>query len=234
MIFRTAALLLFYFLIMVGIIPVVLFAVIFGRREFLYAIGKGAMRVSRVLLGLTVEVEGFDPPSAAGPVVYMSNHQSLLDGPLLFLVIPRHVRIIMKTSIFRIPVIGFGMRHAGFVPVDRKGKSGGRAAIAEASGVIKEKGYSFLIFPEGTRSRTGGLQAFRRGGFFLARTAGVPIVPISIRGTFALMPKGKKIPRKGKVRVVFHLPVPPPNASPEADLAAWMAAVRERMESVPQ
>jgi len=232
MVFRTAALLLFYVLVIIGIIPVLLFAVVSGSREFLYTIGKGAMRVSRVLLGLTVEVEGIDPPPAAGPVVYMSNHQSLLDGPLLFLSIPRHVRIIMKTSIFRLPVIGPGMRYAGFVPVDRKGKNGGRVAIDRAAAVIKEKGYSFLIFPEGTRSRTGGLQAFRRGGFFLARAAGVPIVPISIRGTFALMPKGKKILRKGQVRIVFHPPVPPPDPSPAADLAAWMAAVRERMESV--
>jgi 1-acyl-sn-glycerol-3-phosphate acyltransferase len=233
MIFRTAVLLLFYVLIGLGLIPVLLFAVVSGKREFLYGIGKGAMRASRAILGLKVDREGADPSPADGPVVYMSNHLSLLDGPLLFLAIPRHVRIIMKKSIFRIPVIGPSMRYAGFVPVDRKGRNGGRIAIEQAVEVIKDKGYSFLIFPEGTRSRTGGLQAFRRGGFFLARAAGVPIVPVSIRGTFALMPKGKAIPRKGRVRLVFHPPMPPPEAGP-ADLEAWMAAVRERLESVPQ
>lgn len=231
MILRTAVVLLFYLLIALAIIPVLLFVVVTGKRELLYAIGKGAMGVSRAVLGLTVEMEGSDPPPDGGPVVYMSNHLSLLDGPLLFLIIPRNVRIIMKKSIFRIPVIGPGMRYAGFVPVDRKGTSGGRAAIEEAAAVIKGKGYSFLIFPEGTRSRTGAIQAFRRGGFFLARAAGVPIVPVSIRGTFALMPKGKRVPRKGPVRVVFHPPVPPEEEA--ADLSAWMAAVKERIESVP-
>jgi 1-acyl-sn-glycerol-3-phosphate acyltransferase len=208
-----------------------LFAVVSGRREFLFAIGKWAMRVSRAILGLKVEVEGADPPPGAGPFVYMSNHLSLLDGPLMFIVIPRNVRIIMKASIFRIPVIGSVMQYGGFIPVDRKGRNGGRNAIERAAETMRENKHSFLIFPEGTRSRTGELAAFRRGGFFLARAARAPIVPVSIRGTFALMPKGRKIPRKGRIRVIFHPPVPPP--APD-DLAAWTAAVRERIASVPE
>jgi len=232
MIFRIAALLLFYVLVILGVIPVVFLAMLFGWRELLVNIGKGAMRVSRAILGLRVDVEGHDPDPSAGPFVYMSNHLSLLDGPFIFMLIPRPVRIIMKSSIFRIPVAGLAMRYAGFVTVARKGTNGGRIAIERAAGMMKEKKYSFLIFPEGTRSRSGQLQAFRRGGFFLARAARAPIVPVSIYGTFALMPKGKMIPRRGRIRVVFHPPVPPPEAASE-DLAAWMAAVRERLASVP-
>ena len=232
MIVRTAVLLFFYILIVLCFIPVLLIAVVFGIREPLVNIGKGAMRVSRFILGLRVDVEGRDQAPEAGPFVYMSNHASMLDGPLLFLLIRRPVRVIMKSSIFRIPVIGPGMRYVGFVPVDRRGTNGGRAAIARAAVMMKEKGYSFLVFPEGTRSLTGELQAFRRGGFFLARAADVPIVPVSIRGAFELMPKGKWIPRKGTVRVVFHSPVPSPEGPP-ADLTAWMNVVRERISSVP-
>jgi 1-acyl-sn-glycerol-3-phosphate acyltransferase len=156
----------------------------------------------------------------------------MLDGPLLFLFIRRPVRVIMKSSIFRIPVIGLGMKYVGFVPVDRSGTSGGRVAIARAAAMIKKKGSSFLIFPEGTRSRTGELQAFRRGGFFLAREANVPIVPVSIRGTFELMPKKRLVPRKGTVRVVFHPPVSAPESG-TGDLGTWMNTVRERLSSLP-
>ncbi|MHB8053790.1 MAG: lysophospholipid acyltransferase family protein [Candidatus Aminicenantales bacterium] len=233
MIFRMAALLLFYVLVILCVIPILFLAMLFGWREILLNYGKGAMRVSRAILGLHVEVEGRDPDALAGPFVYMSNHLSVLDGPLLFMHIPRPVRIIMKSSIFRIPVAGLGMRYVGFVPVDRKGTNGGRIAIDRAAEMMKKKKYSFLIFPEGTRSQTGELQGFRRGGFFLARAAHAPIVPVSIRGTFALMPKGKLIPRRGgRIRIVFHPPVPPPEPA-AGDLAAWMAAVRERLASVP-
>lgn len=100
------------------------------------------------------------------------------------------------------------MRHVGFVPVDRKGAEGGKKSIARPVALIRERGYSFLIFPEGTRSCDGNLQAFRRGGFFLALESGAPIVPVTIRGTFELMPKGQKYARRGTVRVVFHDPIP--------------------------
>jgi 1-acyl-sn-glycerol-3-phosphate acyltransferase len=233
MLIRTAVVLLFLFVVVICVLPVVLLAVLFGFREPLLGIGKWTMKVSRAILGLKVEVDGDAGGGDAGPCVFMSNHLSLLDGPILYLSIRRPVRIIMKKSIFRIPVAGRGMRHVGFVPVDRKGANGGRIAIFQAAEMIKERGYSFLIFPEGTRSLTGKLGPFRRGGFFLARQAGVPIVPISIRGSYELMPKGKMIPRKGRIRVVFHPPIPAPEGM-EADLTPWMNAVRERLLPGPE
>jgi len=99
------------------------------------------------------------------------------------------------------------MRFVGFVPVDRKRVSGGKRSIDEAARMMKERGYSFLIFPEGTRSRTGHLQPFKRGGFFLAVAAQAPIIPITIKGTFELMPKGRLFRRRGKIKVIFHKPV---------------------------
>ncbi|MFQ5722337.1 MAG: lysophospholipid acyltransferase family protein, partial [Candidatus Aminicenantales bacterium] len=81
-------------------------------------------------------------------------------------------------------------------------------SIDRATRLIKEKGFSFLIFPEGTRSRDGKIQAFKRGGFFLAVNSQVPIVPISIKGTYELMPRGSFFVKKGKIKVVFHPPFP--------------------------
>jgi len=87
--------------------------------------------------------------------------------------------------------------------------------MARAGELGRERGYSFLIFPEGTRSRDGSLQAFRRGGFFLALAGGAPIVPVTIRGTFELMPKGRRSVRRGKVGIVFHPPIPVAGHTPE-------------------
>lgn len=204
---RTIVLLMFYVVLVVLLTPVLLLFWPLGIRDPLLDVAKWAMAVSRRILGLRIEVEGLENVAPSRSYVFMANHLSFLDGPLLFYVIPQRVRVILKKSIFRIPVVGPGMRFVGFVPVDRKRASGGKRSIDEAARMMKEKGYSFLIFPEGTRSRTGQLQSFKRGGFFLAVAAEAPIIPVTIRGTFELMPKGRLFPRRGKIKVIFHNPV---------------------------
>lgn len=205
---RTIFLLIIYVLITLLLTPVVLYCYLFKSSWPLTWAGKQAMRFGPKMLGIRVEVTGVDVVEKNKSYVFMSNHLSFLDGPLLYLVIPQPVRVILKKEIFRIPVIGAGMKLVGFVPVDRKGIRGGKKSIDHAVRLIKEKGYSFLIFPEGTRSRNGKLQDFRRGGFFLAQSSQSPIVPISIQGTYELMPKGNFFAKRGKIKVVFHPPVP--------------------------
>jgi len=204
---RTVILLIFYVVLVVLLTPVLLVCWPLGIRDPLLRVAKWAMGVSRRILALKVEVQGLENVEPHQSYVFMANHLSFLDGPLLFYVIPQLVRVILKKSIFRIPVVGPGMRFVGFIPVDRKRASGGKRSIDEAAGLMREKGYSFLIFPEGTRSRTGQLQPFKRGGFFLAIAAGSPIIPVTIKGTFELMPKGRIFPRSGEVKVIFHQPI---------------------------
>jgi 1-acyl-sn-glycerol-3-phosphate acyltransferase len=204
---RTIILLLIYVLLTILMIPVVFICFLFGWPKPLIWAGKRAMGIGPWILGIRVEVAGMGKLQSGSSYVFMSNHLSFLDGPLLFLAIPQAVRIILKKGIFRIPVVGWAMRIADFVPVDRKGFKGGRMSIEKASQLIREKRYSFLIFPEGTRSRDGKLQAFRRGGFFLALQSKAPIVPVSILGTFELMPRGSFFVKKGKIKVIVHAPV---------------------------
>ncbi len=205
---RTIILFIFYVFITILLIPVLFVCFLFGWSKPLIWAGKQAVGIGPFILGIRVEIEGREAVPVDIPCIFMSNHLSFLDGPLLFWAIPQPIRVILKKEIFRIPVIGLGMRQVDFVPVDRKGIRGGKKSIDRAVQLIKEKGFSFLIFPEGTRSRNGQLQEFRRGGFFLALESKVPIVPISIQGTFELMPKGNFFVKKGRVKVAFHPPVP--------------------------
>jgi 1-acyl-sn-glycerol-3-phosphate acyltransferase len=204
---RSIVLVIVYIFLTLVAIPVLLVCALFGFRNAFLAYGRWMMKVGRLILGIDVEVAGLERLDRRTPYVFMSNHESFLDGPLLMTVIDRPARVVVKRFVFRIPVLGLGMRFSGYVPVDKEGTGAGRRSIARAAQLIKEKGYSFLIYPEGQRSWDGTLQPFRRGGFFLALETRTPIVPVSIRGTFELMPRGKWLIKKGPVRIVFHDPI---------------------------
>jgi 1-acyl-sn-glycerol-3-phosphate acyltransferase len=205
---RTILLFLTYALIVLAMVPVLLVCLLTGVGDPLLAIGKWAMWLGIRILGLRLDVSGLDRVDRRRSFLFMANHISFLDGPMAFMLIPQPVRVILKKEVFKLPVVGPGMRFVEFVPVDRKGARRGRESIERAARLMKEKGFSFLIFPEGTRSRDGQLQRFRRGGFFLALESGAPIVPISIKGTFEMMPRGSFFIRKGRIRVTFHPAVP--------------------------
>jgi 1-acyl-sn-glycerol-3-phosphate acyltransferase len=227
---RTILLVLIYVFLVICLTPVVFFFMIFGIRDPLISIGKWAMRLSQLILGLRLDVSGLEHAGHAGAHIFMPNHLSFLDGPMMVMLIPQPVRVILKKEVFRIPIVGSGMRQADFVAVDRKGTKGGQASIERAARLMRDKGYSFLVFPEGTRSLDGNLQRFRRGGFFLALESGAPIVPISIKGTFELMPKGHLFPKKGCIRVVFHPAISVQGYSRD-NLPELMDKVRESIQS---
>lgn len=204
---RTIAILIIYTILTILLIPVLLFCYMIRIAQPIILIGKWVLRLGQKILGIRLDVCGIERIDKRASYVFMANHLSLIDGPLLFMIIPQFVRVILKKEVFKIPIIGQAMRQVDFIPVDRKSLKGGKKSIDRASRMIKEKGFSFLIFPEGTRSRDGKLQPFKRGGFFLAVTSQVAILPVSIKGSYELMPKGSFFAKKGKVRVAFHPPV---------------------------
>jgi 1-acyl-sn-glycerol-3-phosphate acyltransferase len=204
---RTIVLLIIYTVLAILLIPVLLFCYLTKVAKPIILISKWALWSGQRILGINLDASGIERIDRRKSYVFMANHLSLIDGPLLFMVIPQFVRVLLKKEAFRIPIIGQAMRQVDFVSVDRKGLKGGKKSIDRATRMIKEKGYSFLIFPEGTRSRDGKLQSFKRGGFFLAVNSQVPIFPVSIKGSCVLLPKGSFFAKKGKVGVIFHSPV---------------------------
>ena len=227
---RTIVLCIVFGIIAILYIPVIILCFLIRWPHPIILIGKGSIRLGQIILGIRLEVSGLERIDRKTSYVFMCNHLSALDGPLLFMLIPRPIRVILKKEAFRIPVIGLAMRLVGFIPVDRKGLRGGKKSIDRATRTIKEKGYSFLIFPEGTRSRDGKLQLFKRGGFFLALNSQVPVAPVSIQGTFELMPKKSFFIKKGNVRVAFH-PVIPVQEFNRDTLPRLMDRVRDAVRS---
>ena len=219
---------LLFVLYLVFLVPALPLCVLLGLREPLVTAGYWLVRLGRRILGIELEISGLERLEPGTAYIFMSNHLSLLDGPLLMAYIGRPCRVILKKSILRVPLLGTGMRYVGFVPVDRKRARGGMKSIALAARLIKERGTSFLIFPEGTRSRDGKARDFRRGGFFLALESEAPIVPVTIRGTFELMPKGQLYARKGTVRMTYHAPVPVEGWTRDA-MDGLVARVREEI-----
>ena len=223
MLLRTFFAAIFFLLALLAMLPIFVICLVIRRREPLLAYARGVLRFGRFILGLGVFVTGREHLAGRTPRVFMANHTSFVDGPLVFVLAPEKLRVIMKKSLFRIPILGPGMKYVGFVPVDRGG-GGGKAGSDRAAAVMRAEGRSFLIFPEGTRSRDGEIQAFRRGGFFLALGAQSPIVPVSISGAFHIMPRGRWIPRRGTVDIIFHPPVETAGAGPN-DIDALMEKV---------
>ncbi|HUU05934.1 MAG TPA: lysophospholipid acyltransferase family protein [Patescibacteria group bacterium] len=152
---------------------------------------------------MQAKVRGLAAVDFSVPQVVICNHLSNLDGPLLVSVLPVNPRVLIKVEARKIPLIGSVMKLADFVFVDRSSPQRRQEALAEAIEKVKKKRYSFLVFPEGTRSKNGRIQDFKKGSFLIALRAGVPVLPIKISGTHQLMPPGRKTVGRGTVEIEF-------------------------------
>lgn len=198
----------------------------------IYKVGTWIAFTGVRIAGIKVEVVGRDELDPNGTYIFMSNHTSNLDPPLLIPLIPRRTSVLVKKELFRIPVLGQAMHIASLVPVDRSNRERAVESLREAEKVLAS-GINMTIFVEGTRSRDGRLLPFKKGPFHMAVATGKPIVPITIAGTHELLPKGKVFSRPGTVKVTFHEPIDPATYGEDRD--ALMIAVRERIaEALPE
>jgi 1-acyl-sn-glycerol-3-phosphate acyltransferase len=192
---------------------------------------RWAMHVVRTGLRLArirIDVVWQQPLDPSQHYLFLSNHVSNLDPPILLPLVPEPVSVVLKRSLMRIPILGWGMRLGGYIPVDRDGNVDSAKESTEAATRVLASGVHVLSFVEGTRSRDGHLQPFKKGPFYLAMHAGAPIIPISIYGTERMMKKGSLKIAPGTAHVVFHAPISPHDYPEMDDL---MAAVRASIAS---
>lgn len=157
--------------------------------------------------GLRLRRSFTSPLDGAEPVIYMANHQSLFDIPVLFITLPGQVRMLAKHSLFHIPIFGWAIRLGGFISIDRQDRSRAKESFDAAVDRLRS-GTSTLIYPEGTRSLDGRLLAFQRGGMLLALKSGLPIIPVGIQGTFEVQAKHSFAIRPRTVHVRYGEPIP--------------------------
>jgi 1-acyl-sn-glycerol-3-phosphate acyltransferase len=185
--------------------PLILLTLITKSATLMYWTGvKMVVYVTRIA-GEKVTVEGREniPP---GVCLFAANHTSNADAPAIVGAIPRRIAILGRKSLFDIPVVGVAFRLAKFVPVDRGNRDAALESVKQAVQYIRE-GFSFLVYPEGTRSPDGRLQRFKKGSFAIAIEAGIPIVPVACAGAHRIMRKNSLIVRPGKVTVRFGKPI---------------------------
>ncbi len=207
--------------------PLVLYAALTGNVNPLYYKATSLARFGVLLVGVKIEVRGLEHLAPGRNYIFMSNHVSNLDPPVLIPVIPGRCSVLVKKELFRVPVLGTGMRLAELVPVDRSHRD---AAIESVQGAIPvlRKGLHMVIYPEGTRSDDGRLLPFKKGPFHLAMDSGVPIVPVTMLGTYEIWPKTRFALRPGTATVVFH---PPINPQEFTDREALLNSVRDVIAS---
>ncbi|HWR37151.1 MAG TPA: lysophospholipid acyltransferase family protein [Clostridia bacterium] len=177
--------------------------------------------------GVRVRAVGREHMEPRRPYIFMSNHVSNLDPPIIAPLLERRTSVLVKKELYRLPVLSTAMRIARLVPVDRRNRDAAIESVRAAAEVLRS-GLSMLVFPEGTRSRDGRLLPFKKGPFHMAMESGVFIVPITMVGTHEAWPKGTFAIHPGLVTAVFHAPIDPAQYSSREEL---IQTVRKQIAS---
>jgi 1-acyl-sn-glycerol-3-phosphate acyltransferase len=181
------------------------------------------------LLRIKATVRGTENIDRSTNYVYLANHCSYLDIITLGATIPDDIRFIFKKEITTVPIFGWGLALGPYIKIDRADPRNAMASIEKAAAEIRD-GASVAIFPEGTRSPDGKLGPFKRGGFLLATKSGVPMVPVAIKGTFALLSRNDSKVKPGHVEVIIGTPIPGKADMSRAEETRVQAEVREQLE----
>jgi 1-acyl-sn-glycerol-3-phosphate acyltransferase len=199
------------------------YTLLVGDISLLYRVAMWITNAGVRAAGIKIEMSGLENIPAGRSCIFMSNHVSNLDPPVVLPLLPGRSSVLLKKELMNIPILGKAMRLAKFVPVERGNRRDAAQASVEAAADALRSGLHILVYPEGTRSLDGRLSAFKKGPFFLALETQAPIIPIALSGTQTMMHKGSNaiVPGLARIRV---LPAIEPSKYPTRE--ELMTAVR--------
>ncbi len=177
-----------------------------GGRSF-HANSRVWANVLLWICGIKITSRGLEHIRAGQNYVYAANHASMFDIPAIVKGVPDQIRIVYKKELERIPIFGWGLKWGSYIGIDRGRGPDAKKSLEEAVQTIRN-GASVLLFAEGTRTGDGKLQPFKRGAFHLAVMAGVPVIPLTVNGSFSILRKHSAVVHPGTIDLVLSEPVP--------------------------
>jgi 1-acyl-sn-glycerol-3-phosphate acyltransferase len=206
------------------------YTLLVGDISVLYRVAMWITNAGVRAAGIKIEMTGLENIPPGRSCIFMSNHVSNLDPPVVLPLLPGRSSVLLKKELMNIPILGKAMRLAKFVPVERGHRRDAAQASVEAAADALRSGLHILVYPEGTRSRDGRLSTFKKGPFFLAQETQAPIVPIALSGTQTMMHKGSYAIVPGLARIQMLPAVEPSNyETREALLLAVRSAIAEAL-----
>lgn len=179
-----------------------------GDINFMYRVFMWGASTGVRLAGVRAEAVGLEKLDMNRNYIFMSNHVSNIDPPLMLPLLPKRTSVMVKNELFKVPLLAKAMLMGSLVPVNRGNREAGISAVRDARNVVRQ-GLNMTIYVEGHRSFDGKLLPFKKGPFYLAEECQVPVVPVTISGTYYAMPKRRFSIKPGKVSVIFHDPIEP-------------------------
>jgi len=205
--------------------PILIFAWLVNRHDLVYPWALFGARAWLRLSGVRVKVEGLELLDAKQAYVFVSNHRSYLDTATIFAYLGRRIGVLAKKELLKVPILGVGMGFVNVIAIDRSNRDSA-IRTTEAAAKRIQAGVSFAVFVEGTRAKPGELLPFKKGAFYMARQAGVPVVPVAIRNSDELMGKGTGEATSGTVEMIVMRPVATEGVSTDEDINELIANVR--------
>ena len=206
--------------------PVLLVAWLARKHEWVYPWAFFGARAWLLLSGVRVRITGLELLDPKQTYVFVANHRSYLDTAAMFLYTGRRIGLLAKKELLKVPVLGVGMGFVNVMAIDRTNRDSAIRTTEAAAQRIRS-GISFAVFVEGTRAKPGELLPFKKGAFYMARQAGVPVVPVAIKNSDVLMGKGTGEARSGTMEMIFLPPVETTHLSTDDDIERMVAGVRQ-------